>query len=229
MRALALCGQDAVFSTGVVRARAARPRALRSGGCGRGLAAPPAIPLTTPCRPPGEQQRLQVSGGRRGGARSERSALRDPPLRGGTLLRALDDAESRSRSRSRRGSRAGQPPREQAPAPYPLPLPPSLPLPIVKSPKEGPAAQRWVPQGASFAPRPSPPTSRHLQALLFSGGRWGMQGGQQGGLCPARVPLAAGCARGGISPSLRKTLVKSRPHPARCARGGISPSLVQLP
>jgi len=70
-------------------------------------------------------------------------------------------------------------------APLPLPLAPLL-LPlaplllllcVVKSPEEGPAAQRWVPQGASFAPRISPLTSRHLHVLLFSGGRRGMQGG----------------------------------------------------
>jgi len=54
-------------------------------------------------------------------------------------------------------------------------------LSVVKSPEEGPAAQRWVPQGGSFAPRISPLAQRHLHVLLFSGGAMGVVRGIAGG------------------------------------------------
>jgi len=222
-------------------------------GMRAGPGRPPLLSPLHPPSPPREQQHRQVSGGRRGGARSERSALRDPPLRGGTLLRALDDAESRAGAGGvwgnrrgtvigetapspRRGKGEGQSvkyrdesaifalrepvvdsspaaaaaaaavaneanepiisaislllAREEATAPrpsprYSRPFPLFLCFSFAKSPEEGPAAQRWVPQGVQAIHAPLRRPNDTCTCCCSRGATGGCQGDSRGATPPA--------------------------------------------
>jgi len=95
---LLLRSAGCVFFNVVITSEGCAPSRSAAGVRGGTLSVPPGGPLHPV--PPLPKQHRQVSGVRRGDARSERTALRAPPLRGGTHLRALDD-EEKERERER--------------------------------------------------------------------------------------------------------------------------------